>query len=88
MPRSAHFPLRPLLLAIAITGCLAIILVQFFTARRDRLTTELLRLENQSLTQEVRLLHQNLEAERILAAAQFRRLHETEVAEDRAAPNP
>ncbi len=72
MPSSARIPLRPLLAAIALAGSLAFIAVQPSTARRDRQTLELLRLENESLSQEVRLLRQHLEAERILAAAQTR----------------
>lgn len=69
----------PSSLGIAICILLAIIALstiarQLVTSRRLRGDLELLRAENRLLDQEIRLLRQHLEAERIQSAALARRL--------------
>lgn len=59
------------LLAISFLGAVG---MQLISARSQARSTDLLRLENRMLDQEVRLLRQQLEAERILAVAQDRLL--------------
>jgi hypothetical protein len=65
----APFPYLPALLVLALGG---VCLVQSLAAGRQARTLDLVRSEIQLLEQENRLLRQQLEAERILAAAQAR----------------
>ena len=77
--------LRIALLALLVIGTVAAFATVWSGSRRQALTLELLRLENQALSQEIRLLEQQLAAERLLAAARLR-LSETASTQPPAPP--
>lgn len=66
--------LRAALTVLSACGLLAAGTTLWMGSRQKAHHLELLRLENQTLAQELQLLRQQLEAERILAAARIRRL--------------
>ena len=79
--------LRIALLAMLVIGTAAALATLWSGSRRQALSLELLRLENQALRQEIRLLEQQLAAERLLAAARLR-LSETASTQPPAPPPP
>jgi hypothetical protein len=72
MPFAFPVRFRRYLRVLAWGALIVAFALHFATSRRQQQALELLRSENQLLGQENRLLRQQLEAERILAAAQAR----------------
>lgn len=80
-------PVRIALVVLLVIGTVAALATLWSGSRRQALTLELLRLENQALSQEIRLLEQQLAAERLLAAARLR-MSEAAAAAQPAPPAP